>query len=91
MSDSPTIKIGNKTHYKIDTAIMIMSKKAISTTEAAELLGVSTRRVRCYIEEGIKTPTGKVKLRATLITNRMYVIERKDLDKFKKMYDSLKS
>jgi hypothetical protein len=91
MSDSPTIKIGNKTHLKTDTAIMILSKKTISTTEAAELLGVSTRRVRRYIEEGIKTPAGKVKLKATLITNRMYVIERKDLDKFKKMYDSLYS
>jgi predicted transcriptional regulator len=65
--------------------------KPLSTTEAAELLGVSTRMVRLYIEQGIKTPNGTLKLKATLITNRMYVIERKDVDKFKKIRDSLKS
>lgn len=65
--------------------------KTLSTTEAAALLSVSTRMVRLYIEQGIKTPTGLLKLKAQLITNRMYVINQKDLDKFKNMRDSLKS
>jgi predicted transcriptional regulator len=62
----------------------------LSTTEAASILGVSTRMVRLYIEHGIKTPTGFLKLKAQLVTNRMYVLKKNDVEKFKKMRDSLK-
>ena len=64
--------------------------KTISTTEAAEILSVSTRMVRLYIEHGIKTPTSTLKLKAALITNRMYLLKLSDVKQFKKMRDSLK-
>jgi predicted transcriptional regulator len=61
----------------------------LSTTDAAELLGVSTRMVRLYIEEGLKTHSGALKLKAALITKRMYLIDPKDLEKFKIMRTDL--
>lgn len=65
--------------------------KPLSTTEAAELLGVSTRMVRLYIDDGIKTPTGAVKLKATLLNPRNYLLKQSDVEKFKKMRDELKA
>jgi predicted transcriptional regulator len=62
----------------------------ISTTAAAELLGVSTRMVRLYIEHGLKTPTGSLKLKAKLVTKRLYLLSRKEVDKFRIMRDNLK-
>jgi predicted transcriptional regulator len=91
MSNIKVFKIKGKTHLSANTAIGILSQEIMSTDDVSKLLGVSTRMVRLYIEQGIKTPTGTLKLKAQLITNRMYVINEKDLEKFKKMRDSLKS
>lgn len=64
---------------------------SLSSRDAAELLGVSTRMVRLYIEQGIKTPAGALKLKAELLTNRMYVLKKKDVEKFKLMRDAIVS